>query len=491
MAKNIFRGVLMVPLLLVLQLTACATNPVSGRNDFVMVSEKQEIAMGKQAHPEIVKQYGGAYNNQALQDYVQRIGEELAKNSHRSQMNFKFTVLDSEVINAFALPGGFIYISRGLMAYLGSEAELAGVLGHEIGHVTARHSVRQISGSRVADIGFKVGAIFIPELQSQTAEGLFNVMGRAISSGYGRDYELEADRLGAEYLKRSGYDPRAMLQVIAVLKNQEQFEKQRAKAEGREPNSYHGVFATHPKNDQRLQEVIESVGDSQEMAVKVNRKSYLNQLDGMAFGKSASDGIVRNNQFYHAGLGIAVSFPPNWKIKNLPDRVIASEENNRASIQFLTQRLNAYISAREFIEENRAFKNLSDEKEIVVKGVNGYSAIATIKTEYGKRRARIAVMQIARQAYIFIGATKDEDSLYEFDAQIITTARSLHRLTAEEDKLAGALHIGLEKNNERKTFKSLAERSPLTDYPEETLRLLNGMYPQGEPEKGQWLKIIE
>jgi len=487
MAKNIFYGFLIAA---VLQLSSCATNPVSGRSDFVMVSQQQEIAMGKQAHPDIIKQYGGVYRNKSLQDYVQNVGDELVKNSHRSQLPFTFTVLDTDVINAFALPGGYVYISRGLMAYLGSEAELAAVLGHEIGHVTARHSVRQISGSRVADIGFKIGAILLPELQSQTAQGLFNVLGRAISSGYGRDYELEADRLGASYLKRSGYDPQAMMQVITVLKNQEQFDKQRAEAEGREPNSYHGVFATHPKNDKRLKEVIESVGDSSKDNVKVNQQQYLKQLDGMVFGKNSNDGIVHNNTFYHADLGIAVSFPENWDIKNLADRVIASEKNNQASIQLLTLELDEYVSAQEFIEENKALKNLSDEKEINIEGIKGYSAIATIKTEYGKQRARIVVMQIVRQAYIFIGAAKKEDDLTSFDELIIETARSLHKLTTAENKQAGALHIALIKNN-TKTFKSLSEHSALTDYAEETLRLLNGMYPEGEPLKGQWLKVIE
>ena len=187
-----------------------------------MISENKELEMGRTYHPQIIEQYG-RYEDEALQRYVQDVGQRLAAVSHRDDLVYRFTVLDSPVINAFALPGGYIYITRGMMAYLNSEAELAAVLGHEIGHVTARHGVRQQSAAQAASLGYTLGAILLPGLRTAGAQDLFNVFGGALLSGYGREHELESDRLGAEYLARSGYPSEAMIEVIGVLKDQATF----------------------------------------------------------------------------------------------------------------------------------------------------------------------------------------------------------------------------------------------------------------------------
>ncbi|MEM7294949.1 MAG: M48 family metalloprotease, partial [Pseudomonadota bacterium] len=184
-------------------LSGCAINPVSGGNDFVLMTEKQEIAAGAAYHQQILHQYK-IYDDPELQAYIESVGQELAQNSHRSNLRFHFTVLDSAEVNAFALPGGYIYITRGILAYLNSEAELAGVLGHEIGHVTARHSVLQQSASRVTNLLSGI----LDVATGQTANnGSFSQFGFALTQGYGRDHELEADRLAAEYLARIGYSP--------------------------------------------------------------------------------------------------------------------------------------------------------------------------------------------------------------------------------------------------------------------------------------------
>ena len=216
------------------------------------MSESQELDLGKKTHADVMKQYA-VYDDPNVQELVDRLGQELASKSHRGHLNFTFTVLDSPQVNAFATPGGYIYITRGIMAYMNNEEQLAGVLGHEIGHVTARHSVRQHSAQTVAGFGSLVAAIATGNNQIGRMTSQF---GQAFVRGYGRNHELEADRLGAEYLANVGYDPEMMLGVVGILKDQEEYEKQRAREEGREPRTYHGVFATHPRNDQRLQEVV-------------------------------------------------------------------------------------------------------------------------------------------------------------------------------------------------------------------------------------------
>ena len=250
-------------ILLLLGASGCATNPVTGDSDFAIVSETKEIEQGRRYHKSILAQYG-VYDDPELQAYVNDIGQRLARKSHRSHLTFTFTVLDSPDINAFALPGGYIYITRGIMAYLDSEAELAGVLGHEIGHVTARHSVRQQSGQ------FAAGLLSVLIAATTGSQGLTNAsqqLGTGLVRGYGRDHELEADRLGAEYLHSTNYDPESMLEVIGVLKDQEVYEKALAKKEKRTAIIYHGVFSTHPRNDDRLKTVVRA-------AKKLSSESY-------------------------------------------------------------------------------------------------------------------------------------------------------------------------------------------------------------------------
>ncbi|MBM4228838.1 MAG: peptidase M48 Ste24p, partial [Gammaproteobacteria bacterium] len=282
-------------LALVFWLAGCATNPVTGDTDFVMMSETEELAAGRAEHQEILKQYE-VYDDAGLQAYVASVGQRVAAKSHRPELNYVFTVLDSPEINAFALPGGYVYITRGLMAYLNSEAELAGVLGHEVGHITARHGVRQQSASHATELGVGLLSIFVPQIGALGHQAV-SLLGTALVRGYGRDQELEADRLGAEYLARTGYDPEAIISLLTVLKDQEILDQQLAKQEGREARAYHGVFSTHPRSDTRLAEVV---GVARQLAAtpgERQRERYLDELDGLVFGSNPAGGTVRGQRF--------------------------------------------------------------------------------------------------------------------------------------------------------------------------------------------------
>lgn len=235
--------------------------------------------MGAQSHKSILKQKK-RYNNPALQAYVNNIGQALAKKSHRNNIRFTFTILDDPSVNAFALPGGYVYITTGIMAYLNSEGELAGVLGHEIGHVTARHGVKQQSAGMASAI---LVDLIAKKAGSGTGKSL-NQLGTALLRGYGRDHELQADKLGAEYLARVGYAPENMIDVVSVLKAQEEFDKYQAKKEGRQPRAYHGVFATHPKNDVRLQQVIKAAKRFKTAGTRpANHDGYLKRINGLKY----------------------------------------------------------------------------------------------------------------------------------------------------------------------------------------------------------------
>lgn len=259
-------------------LAACSTNPVSGNKDFSLIGKDQELAIGASAHRSIMKQKK-PLNNAKVQAYVNNIGQQLARQSHRKDLKYTFTVLDDPSVNAFALPGGYVYVTTGIMVYLNSEAELAGVLGHEIGHITAKHGVKQQSAG--------VASTLLLSVLAKQAGGTgkeFNNLNKALLSGYGRDHELQADQLGAEYLARIGYEPKSMIDVVGVLKAQEEFDKFQARQEGRQPRAYHGVFASHPKNDTRLQKIIAAAGKYKKGATRdAGHDRYLNMIAGMKF----------------------------------------------------------------------------------------------------------------------------------------------------------------------------------------------------------------
>ncbi|MBI2285889.1 MAG: M48 family metalloprotease [Nitrosomonadales bacterium] len=461
-------------------LAGCAQNPVTGQSDFVMMSESQEIALGRQYHEQVIQKQYRVYESKALQDYVDRVGQRLAKQSHRPGLHYRFTVLDSPEINAFALPGGYVYITRGIMAYLNSEAQLAAVVGHEIGHVTARHGVRQQSAAQAANIGLTIASIFVPEVGSMGGQNLANLVGGALLSGYGREQELEADRLGAQYLARSDYDPQAIISVLRTLKNQELKDAELAKQEGREPRRYSGLFATHPDNDTRLKEVVGEADKLAPAAPFEGRAEFLAATDGLVFNDNSEQGVVRNNRFYHGELGIALQFPEAWQVHNLPDALVAVSPGGEAMLQMKMDQKprGAPVEyARRMVGSSANVQHLD---------LDGLSA-ATFELP----NTMGGVVYHNKYAYILQAQSKASGGLNTHRKDILETVRSFHALTAEERKLVRPLGIRVITARQGDTYAGLAHNSPLGKSAESYLRLINAQYPDGEPQAGQRIKIVE
>lgn len=471
--------------LLLLIATGCAQNPVTGGQDFVMFSEDKELQLGREYHPQIIEQYG-RYDDPALQAYVTGIGERLAENSHRNDLVYRFTVLDSPVINAFALPGGYIYITRGLMSYLNSEAELAAVLGHEIGHVTARHGVRQQSAAQAASLGYTLGAILVPGLRTAGAQDIFNILGGALLSGYGREHELESDRLGAEYLARTGYDPKAMIDVIAVLKDQATFAQAEAEKKGQDYQGYHGLFASHPDNDTRLQQVVGEADKYAGASRTRNRDAYLNRLDGMVYGDSEDQGIRSGRNFYHRDMQFALTFPENWHIENNPDSLQALAPQGVALIEMQATDRNRQQSPQQFIADRLNIDRLERGQPLQSHGLEGYTGIAQLQGKH----ARVGVMYLRDQAFIFFGAAKDNARFADFDNAILQTIKSLHALRDDEQALARAQQLEVVEVTQNDSYESWAQTSKITNSPAAQLRLLNGDYPDGRLTPGERAKRV-
>ncbi|PZW50052.1 M48 family metalloprotease [Pseudomonas sp. URMO17WK12:I2] len=464
-------------------LAGCAVNPATGRTDFVMMSEAQELSLGREAHQQILKQYP-RYPDQALQAYVQQVGERVARHSHRGQLDYHFTVIDSPDINAFALPGGYIYIHRGLMAYLGSEAELAAVLGHEVGHVTARHGVRQQSQStawgllgQAVAMGTGVGA----------AADVTGVLGNAVVRGYGRDMELEADGLGAEYLARGGYDPQAMIEVVKVLKLQEDFARDQAAARGEQQpvGSYHGLFDTHPDNDRRLQQVIGPARALVAGQQEVNREAFLKRLQGVPFGDSAESGIRRGERFYHGDLDFTLAFAKGWSIINEPQQLVGQSPDRQLLVAMMLEDNPRRLDAATLLGQRIGGRRLRAGEPLEQAGLHGYTGLIE-----GSAPRRVAVILKADKAYLFIGAAKGRAASATEDAQMLAAISSFRPLQPAERKLAEPLRLQLLRVAPGQTVKTLAAGSALTGDAEATLRLLNNLYPQGEPRPGEWFKTV-
>ena len=517
----LIRAVRAAALATVLTAASCAQNPVTGKSDFVVVSEEQELRMGR-AYDQQIKKESPLYDHKnsdhkngsdaGLAAYVEQIGLTLAQHSHRANLVYRFAVQDSPEVNAFALPGGFIYVTRGILAYLNSEAELAAVMGHEIGHVTARHSVRQISAQQGASIGLTIASIFIPGLRNQAAGNLTNLAANALLSGYGREHELEADRLGAEYLARTGYPVQSMIKVIGVLKNQETFDAQLAQEENRPPRVYHGLFASHPENDARLKEVIAEAGRVVSASTVVNavtntgvasagaivnrgerRDAFLAKLDGVVFADNTSQGVVRNNTFYHAELGLVMKFADGWRVLNRPDRLRAIAPGGEAFIDILIETPpQGTAGTAAMAPQDRLKRKVAVDGEVDVTPVNGQPAAIGNVRGANVRAGIVYLNQTEPQkAFALVGQAKTADALKRHLDAINASFKTMRAFADADKKLAEPLRIRIITADAGTRYAELAKKSPLGRHAEAQLRLINAHYPTGEPTPGQKLKVIQ
>jgi predicted Zn-dependent protease len=373
------------------------------------------------------------------------------------------------------------------MAYLNSEAELAAVLGHEIGHVTARHGVRQQSAAQAANLGYTLGAILFPELRAAGSQDLFNILGGALLSGYGREHELESDRLGAEYLARAGYTPHAMLDVISVLKDQETFAAAEAKKQGRDYQGYHGLIASHPDNDTRLQQVV-SAADQYTSAQngQVLRDAYLQKIKGMTFGDSEDQGIRSGNHFYHLPMRFSLDFPSNWHVNNNPASVQAIAPEGKALIEMGATDINRKLTPQQFIQQRLKIDDLRSGRILSNHGLEGYTGLTT----HQNKPLRVGVVYLRDRAFIFLGASKNSREFGQFDNAFLDTINSLHSLRDEEVELARELKIDIVTVDKADSYAKWAGTSRISNSPLQQLRLLNGDYPDAELKPGQKAKII-
>ncbi len=458
-------------------LAGCAYNPVTGLPDFVLFSEEQEIEAGAQFHEDVLGQYP-LYRDPELAAYVDEVGQRLGANSHRDHLVWHFFVLDSPEVNAFALPGGFVYVTRGLLAHLRTEDQLAGVLGHEIGHVSARHGVRQYSRGIVVGL---IGSAAASATGSGTIGDMSNVLGTVLLNGYGRRHELEADRLGARYLAASGYDPAAMSDVIATLGAQELFEIRHARDEGRRPSAYHGLLATHPGAERRLRAVAAAAGESLPEPFRPNDDPYLERIDGLVYGHARQQGMLRDGRFLHVDLDLHVALPEGWQSENRPSRLLSVAPGRDAIIQLVLDDAGGHRSPAAYLEAE--FPGGGEIRPFRVGDLAAAETTAVLETPFGRRESRVAAVFHGR-VLVFAVVADGSRALPEFDAVV----GSVRTLDAEEREVAAERVIRVVRARPGEDYAALARSWAGTI---DELRLVNGHYPDREPIPGQPLKVLE
>ena len=421
----------------------------------------------------------GLYDDPELDAYVRRVGERLLEQSDITSPKFTFTLLDSPDINAFAMPGGFIYVNRGLLAYLDTEAELAGVLAHEIGHITERHHSRR----KTAQVTSKVASVSAYILTgSGDVYDAANMYGAEIISGFGRDMELEADSAGAEYLHQTGYDVDSMLSVIGVLKDQEQYRRVQAKASGKPSGTYHGLYASHPRNDLRLQTVIKAANELDIGDMPDNPEipgEYRRQTEGMVYGASAA-AQSEPDRFYHNKLNFTFAHLPGWTVTQSSREIVATSADGSETLTIGLARIDPDQDTEASLIAN-AQGEVTDFEVLEQYGLSGSTAVASS----GGQSVRLAVIDHGYR-FLFEGEAPD---LNAADAGFRTIIDSFRPLTAKE-KVTGTSHtLHYIQVPRGATFASLASSVKLPDA-ENQLRLINGYYPSGEPRTGDWVKVI-
>lgn len=487
MTRLLSRGIALAGLAgLLLGLAACSTNPATGEQSFTaFMSPQDELRVGREQHPKILEEFGGAYDDPRLSAYVSQLGDRLAAVSHRPDLDYTFTIIDSPIVNAFALPGGYVYVSRGLLALADNEAELAGVIGHEIGHVTARHSAERYSRGVLANLSAGLLGAVIGE---PGVADVLNLGAGLYVRSYSRSQELEADQLGLRYMVTRGYDPNAVASFLERLRARAKLDAA-LNGVGGDPDGY-DLLATHPRTVDRVRDAQAAVGALRHGG-RSGRDAYLTQLDGMLYGDNPEQGFVRGRRFVHPVLRFEFIVPPDYALINGQTHVMAVGPD-KARIRFDMAAVQAGVSMRQYLETSAWTRQLplTNIEAISVNGMEGATAVARLRGSSNSTDVRVvAVRADATRAYrfIFVGPTQVMRRQQE---ALRRTTYSLRKLDASEVSSLKPYRLRLHRVTVGDTVARLARRMPEGPNAEARFRVLNSLPDGEEPAVGQLIKYV-
>lgn len=489
----------LVPALLMLG--ACSVNPATGKQSFTgLMSPQKEAQVGADEHPKMVEQFGGAFTQDGWQAYVNEVGQKLAALSERPDLTWTFTVVNDTDVNAFALPGGYVYVTRGLLALASDEAELAGVLGHEIGHVTARHTAQRYSATAATNIGIQVLGVLSSAAGVGGIENIAAVGAELALKSYSRDQEMESDMLGVRYLTRAGYDPQAMVSFFEKLSAQQRIEGLKAgDANAADKNN---LLATHPRTADRIEQAIKVSGQnaaasgsgSSPAPIRRDATRYLAQVDGLVFGEDVDEGVVQGKAFIHPKMRFRFDVPDGFTIKNTPDLVQATDKNGN-SIKF------AQASAKDVRDAGgmggyltKAWSKdvaMKDVHAITVNGMDAQTASARASTNVGILDVqRIIIEQDATRYWRFQFVSKSADT-QRLNVPYRLTTYSFRPLSRAEANAVQPKFIRVVKVGKGQTFQSLSASMAVDAYKSEWFEALNGIGPNDPLVAGTRVKVVK
>lgn len=467
----------------------CARNPVTGKKQVVFMSEAQELSMGKEADPQIIAQFG-LYDDKSLQDFINEKGKAMAAISHRPGIEYNFRVIDSEVLNAFAVPGGYVYFTRGIMAHFNDEAQFAGVLGHETGHITARHSVAQQRNQLLGQLGVIAGVVLAPNL-AQFAETASQGLGLLFLK-FGRDDERQADQLGVEYSSKIGYDARQMATFFKTL------ERQGAKRGAGEIPEF---LSTHPNPGNREVTVTRLAAEWRSKLnltnPLTNRNIYLKRIEGLIYGEDPKQGFLENNIFYHPVLKFQFPVPHGWNYQNTPQRVQMAPKDGKALMFLALAPGNTLQEAANATLQGYNLRAI-ESREVTVNGLRAIAVVADpapVQNQQGQQQQTQQIrtlsyfIQFGGSIYHIIGisATVDFNNYASYFTNTMENFREL-RDAAKLNKKPERVRI--KTINTAVTLDQALRNNNVPAARMEELAILNGMLLTDRVTQGTMIKII-
>jgi len=471
----------------VLVFNNCATNPVTGKRQVVLMSEEQEIAIGKEADPQIIAQFG-LYEDKALQDFITQEGKMMAAISHRPNLNYEFKIVDSDVINAFAVPGGYIYFTRGIMAHFNNEAEFAGVLGHEIGHITARHSVAQQRNAILGQIGLIAGMVLAPEL-AQFGEAASQGLGLLFLK-FGRDAERQSDELGVEYSSKVKYDAHQMAGFFNTL------ERKGAESGAAElPN----FLSTHPNPGERNVTVNKLATEWQQKLnltnPEINRNTYLKRIEGLIYGEDPKGGFLENNIFYHPVLKFQFLTPVNWAYQNSPQQVQFAQKEGKA-LMFMTLAPGKTLQEAASAVFQQYKLQALESKELTVNGLRAIAVVGTQQPQQGQQQQQASIrtlsyfIQYDNNIYHIIGVSSATD--FNAYAPLFTNTMQSFKVLTDASKLNKKPdRVRIKTINQNTTLDQALRQHGVQSNKLEEHAILNGLKLGDRIAQGTLIKVIE
>ncbi len=457
---------------------SCAVNPVTGKRELSLISEAQEISLGQGTDKQIRTQYG-VYADTDLNQYVEAVGKILAPHTHRSHLTYHFAVLDSPVVNAFAVPGGYIYVTRGILAMMNSEAELAAVLSHELGHVNARHSVKRMSKLMLFQLGFAVGGAL-----SETFAKISGVAGVGIQLlflKYSRDDEREADFLGVRYSRQGGFNPGEMVNFFASLQRLGDLSN---------GASLPGFLSTHPLTEERIQNVGGLLLESDRL-LHVRKQSYLDNINDMVFGDDPRQGYVEKNVFYHPLLRFSFSFPEEWTLQNTPAQIVLSSKDGNAALVLQVEKSSEELSvyAQKKMANIEGKQYLSDQY-LTINNLSAYRQLYDIDQEE-KEDLRLRLTCIKKKEHIYSWSSLSTTTDFsEYDSQFRPTVHSFKELTNRTYINRKPKRIRLIRANGRDSLGQIFKKAGMPEEQWSKFAIMNTLELDEKPVAGKQIKIV-